>query len=131
MTEPSWTPSEKNAEWVADALGRPLTTPERELVAIVCRGLQTGPWNIHRDWKIMRSGNHFASINIRRDLATWDQNHLTRLVFAAHDRCCRLEINPSGPGRLEIAVSVGRTRDGSIMTGHPTIEQALASWRKQ
>jgi hypothetical protein len=125
-----WTPNEYYAKWVGASLGRDLTGPESELVAIVCRGLRTGPWNVHRSWSIMRSGHRRASISICHNLATWDQDHLTRLVFAAHDRCCRLEVNPSGPGRLEIAIYTGRSREDSIMHGHPTIEDALKRWRE-
>lgn len=124
------TPNESHIAWVADRIGRDLTQPERELVTIICAALRTGPWNIHRDWSIMRSDPYGASITITRDLSTFDGDALTRLVFAAHDRCCRVQVEPSAPNRLRVRVHP-RTRDGGIAHRHPTLDQALADWRAQ
>lgn len=62
------------------------------------------------------------------DMATWDHNMLTRAVFLAHDRCYRLEISPAGR-YTRIAIHP-RKRGGSIMTDHPTLEEAVTMWRK-
>lgn len=63
------------------------------------------------------------------DLATWDGNLLTRLVFHAHDRCFRVHFERSGPNMLGISVSKRINRDGGVQ-GHPTLEGALAKWRE-
>lgn len=124
------TPTESHIAWVADQLDRELTAPERELVTIVCAGLRIGPWNVHADWSIMRSTPYGASITVTRDLATFDGDALTRLVFAAHDRCCRVEVAPSAPNRLRISAHP-RSREGGLPRCHPTLEDALAAWREQ
>lgn len=123
------TPDESHISWVASRIGRDLTAPERELVTIVCAALRVGPWNIHRDWSIMRTGYYDASITITRDLSSYDSDALTRLVFAAHDRCCRVEVAPSAPNRLRISAHP-RKRDGDVAHRHPTLEAALAAWRE-
>lgn len=124
------TPCPNYIEWVERRLERPLTDPERELVTVVCTALRQGPWNVHQSWGIMRSGPSYASISVRHDLATYDVDALTRLVFAAHDRCCRVSVGPSGPGRLNIAVNPRAGREGDeYWHRHPTIETALADWR--
>lgn len=64
-------------------------------------------------------------------LATFDFNNLTRLVFLCHDRCVRAELNQGAPGRVKISIWQRDSRDGDICERHPTIEQALADWRKR
>jgi len=62
------------------------------------------------------------------DFSTYDFDVLTRLVFAAHDNCCRVSISHGGPYCMKILVS-DRKRTGGVTERHPTIEQALANWR--
>lgn len=71
------------------------------------------------------------SINNRRNLATYDFNTLTRMVFMAHDMCYRLEIMQGGPGAVKIAIWKRYGRDGDMCSRHPTIEMALGEWRKE
>jgi hypothetical protein len=65
-------------------------------------------------------------------LATWDSDLLTRAVFLAHDRCFRLEADTIG-GRLSLVIWKRTPTPGDlpIALGHPTIEAALADWRKR
>jgi len=62
-------------------------------------------------------------------LATFDGDDLTRLVFLAHEKCIRVQVEQGGPNRLRIAIW-RREREGCMYERHPTIEQALESWRK-
>lgn len=62
-------------------------------------------------------------------LATFDDNDLTRLVLLAHERCVRVQVEQGGPYRLRIAIWK-REREGYIYERHPTIEQAIESFRK-
>lgn len=68
-------------------------------------------------------------INHSGDLSTFDGNTLTRLVFLAHDKCMRVEIQQGGRKAVKIAIWK-RVRYGSIYERHPTIEDALVQWRK-
>jgi len=70
------------------------------------------------------SMSHFGS------LSTFDTDDLTRLVLLAHEKCIRVQIEQGGPNRLRIAIW-GRKREGSMFERHPTIEQALDSFKKQ
>jgi hypothetical protein len=63
-------------------------------------------------------------------MATQDFNHLTRLVFAAHDHCVRIEVSPKAFRYLDITMHSGRGREGGTMESHPTIEGALEKWRE-
>ncbi len=67
------------------------------------------------------SMSHFGS------LATFDFDELTRLVFLAHDRCIRAQVESGGPNRLRIAIWK-RGREGDFSARHPTIEQAMDNW---
>ncbi len=65
--------------------------------------------------------------------STWDANLLTRFVFLCHDRCVRGSIHPAGQ-TLRLSIS---TRDRAenageapIAAGHPTLEEAVATWRE-
>ena len=43
-----------HCKWVAARLERELTDIEKELVTILCSALGVGPWNVHRNWSIMK-----------------------------------------------------------------------------
>lgn len=123
-------PSGSSIAWVARSVGRDLTCVEQELVTIVCAALRTGPWNIHPDWSIMRGdGGGGASMHIKQHLSTFDADYLTRLVFAAHDRCCRVEVHPSGPRGLRVTVHLRAARSEELHRRHPTLEHAVTAWR--
>ena len=66
------------------------------------------------------------------ELSTYDFNVLTRMVFCAHDKHIRLEISPA-MRYLRIAIHK-RERDGGekpLTHGHPTIDQAIKTWRER
>lgn len=65
----------------------------------------------------------------RGDLASFDFNGLTRLVLMAHDKCIRVSVQPSSKATMEIAIWK-RQREGSMSERHPTLEQAIESFRK-
>lgn len=63
------------------------------------------------------------------DLSTFDFDVLTRLVVLAHDRCVRVGVIPYRPRELAITLHK-RTRDGGVSRRHPTLEQAVATVRR-
>lgn len=63
------------------------------------------------------------------DLATYDYNALTRLVLMGHDKCIRVSIQPHAFKTLRIVIHK-REREGGMSSRHPTIEQAIETFRK-
>jgi hypothetical protein len=61
--------------------------------------------------------------------ASFDYSRLTGLVVRAHDEMVRVELIPSGPGRIGFAMWKRHTREGGISARHPTIEDAIAMHR--
>jgi hypothetical protein len=70
---------------------------------------------------------HGWTITTHEDLSSFDWDILTRLVLMAHDRAVRVEVSPA---MRYLRISIWqRVRDESTMTGHPTIETAIAGHR--
>lgn len=89
----------------------------------------------HLDQDLMRKINwddtHHIEMKLRYvNLATFDFNNLTTLVFLAHDYGIRVEINPSSNLYLRVLFHQRACREGNIVHRHPTIEDALIEWRK-
>ena len=60
------------------------------------------------------------------DLATFDDDKLTKLVVAAHEQCVRVSVGPSGPGRVKIVIHNRKGREGRMHERHPTMDQVLS-----
>ena len=67
--------------------------------------------------------------NTFQDIATFDSNRLTTLVFLAHDKCIRFSIDPSGPRMLRWCFWK-RKREGSMSQKHPDLDSAVKEFRK-
>ncbi len=120
------------ADWVSSALDRDLSEVERVLVEVVCDAARCGPWDLS-GWRTrLRPCGFGARFSIGgRDLATFDSDGLTRLVFSAHDHCARVSINSAGFGGIAIEVHLRKGRDHTERWDrHPTLEVAVARWRK-
>ncbi len=74
------------------------------------------------------SSARLVQVWVSGDLATFDYDELTRLVFLAHDHSVRLAIKSHGPGRIAL-MFWPRTREGDLTRRHPTLEQAVATFR--
>lgn len=111
-----------------------LTDFHRRAIGVICQGLRCGPWNVPTNWDLMRTGNDvwpMLKVNVRTGgFATWDFDQLTRLVIGAHDDCIRMLISPSGPGMLCLSFWPREDREGKMAKRHPTIEEAIASYRR-
>jgi hypothetical protein len=85
----------------------------------------------HHCHEIREYGAGVATSFYGGNLATFDSDRLTRLVFLAHDRCVRVEMAASSPGRVRVALHHrGGRREGAIHERHPTLEQALEMHRR-
>jgi hypothetical protein len=109
-----------------------LTDFNRRAIGLLCRGFGLGPWNIPVNWDRVEWGSerHTKFVTSGHGLATWDFNRLTRLVIGAHDECIRLEISPRSFRYLSIEMWPRAGREGGMAERHPTIEQAIASYRR-
>ena len=80
--------------------------------------------------KVKPWGDGFCVVTCS-DLATFDADVLTRLVFLAHDRGYRAEVSPA-MRHVRIAIHRRLLRDGgSMWERHPTLEAAVADWRQR
>ncbi len=77
--------------------------------------------------KVNWSGEQVTFVMHAGGLSTFDYSELTRLVFLAHDHAIRAEIKPAMQN-LRIILSP-RTREASMILGHPTLEEAVAKYR--
>jgi hypothetical protein len=93
----------------------------------------------HMDFDQMKKADwtHSRYISIRLDrscspgeLATFDFDALTSLVFLAHDHCIRVSISPLNMRFME-ATFFPREREGSMSQRHPTLELAVNSYRRR
>lgn len=119
------------ADWVEARIKTELTPFQRTAVEVLCAGLGS-PWNIRTKWTKAdwNCGRGCAFTILTGELATYDFVHLTQLVLAAHDRCVRVAIAPKAFRYLTIYIHP-RQRDGdSIGSRHPTIEQAIETFRR-
>ncbi len=81
----------------------------------------------HIPGKLKEWGPGWA-VTTHGELATYDFDALTRLVFLAHDRCVRVSIRPASPMHLRIIVHQ-RQREGPFCSRHPTLEQSIERLR--
>lgn len=106
----------------------------RKAIGILVKAFRTGVYNLPINWDRARLGGGswpMLAVNIRTDgIATYDFDRLTRLVIAAHDECVRVEVSPSAPRYLKVSMWPRKGRDGSMMTSHPTIEDAISDFRR-
>ena len=74
-------------------------------------------------------GSGWSVVDPGASYATYDFDQLTRLVFLAHDRSIRVQIQAKGKG-MEIAIWA-RSRDGGMAIRHPDLDTAIADWRRR
>src|ERR1017187_1988032 len=84
----------------------------------------------HIQGTFKKHGKGIAITQAHGNFATWDFNNLTRLVFLAHDRCIRVEIDGGGFGNSKFTLFKRHKRDGQMHERHPMLETAYAAWRK-
>lgn len=63
-------------------------------------------------------------------VATFDFDQLTRLVFAAHEYCVRVQISNGGPNSLKLWLHNRTGREGNNYERHPDLATALERWNK-
>jgi hypothetical protein len=84
----------------------------------------------HIPGKIKPYGDGWVVNHDRGGIATYDYDQLTRLVFMAHERCVRVEVSPSSPRHLKIAIWK-REREGTFSVRHPDLQTAIEKFNKK
>ena len=101
-------------------------TAQLECIALFC-DLVGGQHNLNGNF--LNLGGNGVCINQKRSFATYDDNWLTKLVFMAHDRCIRVELQAAGHGNMRVILFKRAGRDGRMLERHPTLEHAIESFR--
>jgi len=119
------------AEWVKNAYSRELSEFQARAVNLLCRAMGCGPYDLgstfeKADWQY-GYGVRFT-VYAKCGFSTFDGSKLTTLVIGAHEEAIRVEIEPCNPSYLRVCMWQ-RQRDGEISQRHPTIEQAVETYR--
>jgi hypothetical protein len=119
------------ADWLRQAVKTEIS-PLGAAVADLLGDVFSGIYHIREevaetDWR----NPHCIEVRLkgRRNLATFDYDSLTTLVFLAHDRCIRVEISPRSHRSISLMFHQ-RQREGAGWQRHPTLEQAVATHRR-
>jgi hypothetical protein len=104
----------------------PLTEPEAvEFFAHVFRGKHRIPGKVRGDSR----GCWWCSAYVGSlGLSTYDDDMLTRIVFAAHASGLRAFIAPSAPRYLCVGIT---RRDPNADRRHPTLMEAVEKWQRE
>lgn len=123
--------SERAHQWVERALKRQLSEFQRRAVDLLCRSQGCGPYDLGTTFEraVWEYGLGVRFVLYRPNLATFDGAGLTRLVIGAHEECIRVEIEPVNFKYLSICMWPRQGREGEMWFRHPTIEQAVESYR--
>lgn len=84
----------------------------------------------HIPGKIHEFGQGWMIKHDRGDLATYDFNGLTRLVFMAHQKCLRVSIMPLNFSTIKLIVHK-REKEGGMTEKHPTLSDAIKSYNEK
>jgi len=101
----------------------PLGIKVADLLGEVYKGLYHIPTSLLR--KVHWEDEDFISVSVMDGLSSWDDDKLTKLIVLGHDMMIRVEIVSCCPNYLKLLMSKRDERDGSIMTGYPTMEEHI------
>jgi hypothetical protein len=95
------------------------------ILSAVYGGLRNIPNNVRWD---MDDTVQMAELLVGDSFASYNHDRLTTLVFAAHEECLRAELSSCNPQYMCLRFWP-RLREGKVGVRHPTIEQAIESFR--
>lgn len=120
------------ADWLQKSLGIKNISPLGKSVADLLGELFAGIYHIDTsrlravDW----SNNDYILISLYvSGFSTFDYDNLTRLVFLAHHLAIRVEVRPCNFQYLRLLFHQ-RNRSGNYFLHHPTLDQAVANFKK-
>lgn len=97
-----------------------------DILGIVGGGIYNAPIS----WDAMQWSAKYVVVPWRNPLSTWDFSALTLFVFLCHEARIRGEVAARGFRYVEISLHE-RVADGGSMRRHPTLDEAIASFREQ
>ena len=145
--------------WLERAYKMEFTDPQRRCAAVL--STVAAPYNWATPTMLpgasLHVGDRWMSLLQRAPLSTFDNDTLTRMVFAGHDACVRVEIGPYAPyvdeDRTEMLLSEGGDgdypltveglqvveirvhardrRDGTLCDRHPSLDTAVSAWQNR
>jgi hypothetical protein len=113
--------------WITQDTGQslsPLGLRVAHLLNLLCDGIYHIARSVRRvDW----SDPICITVLLRhRDLATWDHDALTQLVFLAHALAVRAEVTAAAPNTLRLQFHARAHEPVAHHRRHPTLDQAVA-----
>ena len=97
------------------------------IVGIVGGGIYNAPINPDKiDWNY---GYGVSMVWRHGDMATWDFNRLTWLVFLCHEARIRCQIDGCGPRSMRFSFWQ-RHADGGMASRHPNLDEAIKAFRE-
>lgn len=120
-----------NAKWVENNYKLTLTDFQKKAVELMCRSQKCGAYDLGC-WKKADWGTKRVSFTIYSfGLSTYDFDELTKLVIGAHEMMIRVSISASKKNHIVITFQERTAREGETWLKHPTIEQAIESYRSK
>ena len=133
------------AEWMQDQLdashkSNPSKHPEVKMAPLGIKAADLlGEWQrgiyhlqMRALYKVDWANTHWIEITIYcAGMSTYDFDDLTRLVFLAHERCIRIELEPATHHYMKIMFHE-RTHEEHVGIGrfHPSLEEAVALFKQ-
>lgn len=114
-----------------DSYPHDIPTPGHlQAMAAMVEGLGS-PWNISTNWAKARwyhstRGAIQISLAGGRGLATFDFDHMTKLVIAAHRHCVRVEVEPCNPQYIRVTFWPRDPDATAMFERHPTLADLIA-----
>lgn len=97
-----------------------------DIVGMVGGGIYNAPIADKIDWTY---GGRGVAVIWKREMATWDFNQLTMLVFLCHEARIRCQIESAGPRMMRLSFWE-RKHEGSMPVRHPSLDEAVAAFKK-
>lgn len=97
-----------------------------DIVGMVGCGIYNAPIADRIDWEY---GGRGVAVIWKRELATFDFDQLTRLVFLCHEARIRCQVESAGPRMMRLAFWQ-RVHAGDVAVRHPNLDEAVAAFRQ-
>lgn len=99
-------------------------------IQVLQEAFNSGVWNIPVNWDRVAWGMGNTKFNVAGRFASYDFDQLTRLVLSAHEHCVRVEMKPCNCQFVTVTMWTRGKRSARSYHVHPTIESAVAEFRK-